>query len=95
MTALKEPSLEEPLRELRRQRLRKTGRAAPDASGRYAPLADEDDGGGGSGSAAGGGGGADGGGGGTDGGGGGAGGGGAGGDRPARSGSGGWAAWRS
>ena len=38
VAALKEPGLEEPLRELRRQRLRKLGRAAADSSGRYTPL---------------------------------------------------------
>ena len=43
VAALREPSLEEPLRELRRQRLRKSGRAAGDGGGRYAPLAAGDD----------------------------------------------------
>ncbi|GBF97013.1 hypothetical protein Rsub_09810 [Raphidocelis subcapitata] len=64
VAALKEPSLEEPLRELRRQQLRKTGRAAADSQGRYAPLPAADEpgaaeggshGGGGGGSSAGGG----------------------------------------
>jgi len=56
---LREPSLLEPLKELRRQRLRKTGRSAADAGGRYAPVvledegrADDDDGGGGGGGSA-------------------------------------------
>jgi hypothetical protein len=38
VAALREPSLEEPLRELRRQRLRKMGRTVSGTGGRYAPL---------------------------------------------------------
>lgn len=51
VAALREPSLEEPLRELRRQRLRKGGRAAADGAGRYAPLPTAGGGGGGGGAA--------------------------------------------
>jgi hypothetical protein len=38
VAALREPSLEEPLRELRRQRLRKAARSAPDGGAFYTPL---------------------------------------------------------
>jgi hypothetical protein len=43
VAALREPSLEDPLRELRRQQLRKTGRSAADGQGRYTPLPPADD----------------------------------------------------